>query len=243
MSMAHTFPTMHNRRNFLKRAGIGTLGFWLPRTFAETRAIVSSLPRALSPEAEGVASPGILEFLKAMEQTKHELHSFMMLRHGQVVAEGWWSPYAAELKHTMYSMSKSFTSTAIGLVVSEGKLSVEDKVISFFSDDLPEKISENLAALKVKHLLSMAVGHEHEPMAAVIASENWVRTFLAEPIPREPGSLFVYNSTATYLCSAIVQKVTGQRVIDYLTPRLFDPLGITGMTWETCPRGINTGVR
>ena len=114
-------------------------------------------------------------------------------------------------------------------------------VISFFPDKLPDKISDNLAALKVKHLLTMSVGNEKEPTHAVVETEDWVRTFLAQSITHEPGTVFLYNSVATYMCSAIVQKLTGQTVIDYLTPRLFAPLGISGMTWETCPRGINTG--
>jgi CubicO group peptidase (beta-lactamase class C family) len=197
------------------------------------------LPRS-TPEAQGVSSAGIFDFIEAAEAKGHELHSFMMLRHGKVIAEGWWAPYAPDLRHTMYSMSKSFASTAVGFAVAEGKLSVEDKVVSFFPDDLPEKVSENLAALRIKDLLTMSVGNEKEPTQPVVKSENWVRTFLAQPITHQPGTVFMYNSAATYMCSAIVQKVTGQKIIDYLKP-LFEPLGITGMTWEECPRGINTG--
>lgn len=234
--MTTTSPT---RRTFLKQFGLTTLGACaLPSTWAA--AEFTALPRS-TPAAEGVSATGILDFINAMETTKHELHSFMMLRHGKVIAEGWYAPYAAELKHTMYSMSKSFTSTAVGFAVAEGKLSVEDKVTSFFPDDLPAQISENLGKLRIKHLLTMSVGHEKEPTGAVVKEDNWVRTFLAQNISHEPGTQFLYNSAATYMCSAIVTKVTGQKIIDYLTPRLFEPLGITGMTWEECPRGINTG--
>jgi len=95
--------------------------------------------------------------------------------------------------------------------------------------------------LRVKHLLTMSVGHAEDPTAAIVREQNWAKAFLAMPIKNEPGTVFLYNSGATYMLSAIVQKVTGQKVIDYLTPRLFEPLGVTGMTWETCPRGINTG--
>ena len=229
------------RRTFLKQLGFGAsaivLGASLERrAFAATKG----LPRS-TPEAEGVASSAIEAFLDAITQGKFEFHSFMIARHGRVIAEGWWTPYAPELPHTMYSMSKSFTSTAVGLAVTEGKLTVEDKVTSFFPDDLPKEVSDNLAALRVKHLLTMSVGDEHEPSAQMVTQENWVRAFLAAPITHEPGSVFLYNSAATYMCSAIVQRVTGQKVIDYLTPKLFTPLGIEGMTWETCPRGINTG--
>ena len=188
-----------------------------------------------------MASAGVLAFLNAIGQSKHEFHSFMMVRHGRVVAEGWWTPYAPQFNHTLYSMSKSFTSTAVGRAVAEGKLRVEDPVVSFFPEDRPNTVSEHLAALRVKDLLTMSVGHGKEPTADMVKSENWVKTFLAAPITNPPGSIFMYNSGATYMLSAIVQKLTGQKVVDYLTPRLFEPLGIEGMTWETCPRGINVG--
>ena len=199
-----------------------------------------SLQRS-TPEAEGVSSEGINNFIDAVSKSKHELHSFMILRHGKVVSEGWWNPYRNDLKHTLYSTSKSFTASAIGFAVSEGKLTVNDKVISFFPEDLPTVISPNLAELKVKDLLSMSVGHEKEPSNIIATSDNWVKDFLNTPIKYQPGTKFLYNSPATYMLSAIVQKVTGQKVIDYLKPRLFDPLGINGMDWEIDPNGINTG--
>ena len=226
------------RRSFLKHASLATLGLWIPKTFAEATA--TKLARS-TPEAEDVASKAILDFLDAVEREKFELHSFMMLRHGKVIAEGWWEPYGPELVHTMYSMSKSFTSTAVGFAVAEGKLSVEDKVVSFFPADLPAKISDNLAAMRVKDLLTMSTGNEKEPTGTIVKEENWVRTFLAQNIAHQPGTQFMYNSAATFMCSAIVQKVTGKTVLEYLTPRLFEPLGISGMRWETCPRGIDTG--
>lgn len=231
-----------SRRVFLQQLGLGVgalalCGPWSATAFAKAGV---GLARS-TPEAEGVAAAGILAFLEAIAQSTHELHSFMMLRRGRVIAEGWWAPYAPELRHTMYSMSKSFTSTAVGFAVAEGKLRVEDKVISFFPKDLPEQVSEHLAALRVKDLLTMSVGNEKEPTGTVVKEENWVRTFLAQPIAHPPGSIFMYNSAATYMCSAIVQQVTGEKIVDYLRPRLFEPLGIEGATWETCPRGINTG--
>ena len=202
---------------------------------------VTPLPRSV-PEAEGVSSKGINDFLDAVKNSKHEFHSFMFLRHGKVIAEGWWSPYRPDLKHTLYSLSKSFTSTAIGFAVSENRLTVNDKVISFFPDQLPDTVSQFLTELKVKDLLSMSVGQAPDPTGIVGSKDtNWVKAFLALPILNKPGTVFLYNSLATYMLSAIVQKVTGQKVVDYLTPRLFDPLGIKGEDWETDPKGINTG--
>ncbi len=200
---------------------------------------ITSLPRS-TPEAEGVSSAGIIDFLDAATKSKHEFHSFMLIRHGKVVAESWWNPYRSDLKHTLYSVSKSFTATAIGFAVSEQKLTVNDKVVSFFPDNLPVPVSPYLAELRVKDLLSMSVGHAKENFA-MIANDNWVEEFLSTPIANQPGTKFLYNSPATYMLSAIVQKVTGQKVIDYLKPRLFVPLGIEGMDWEVDPKGINTG--
>lgn len=200
-----------------------------------------TLPRSV-PEAEGVSSADILSFLDAAEKSKHEFHSFMFLRHGKVIAEGWWNPYKPELKHTLYSTSKSFTSTAIGFAVNEKLLSLNDTVMSFFPSDLPDTISKNLASLTIKDLITMSAGQEPDPTFRIVSQDSiWFRSFLATPVVHKPGSTFLYNSLATYMLSAIVQKVTGQKVVDYLKPRLFDPLHIEGMDWETDPKGINTG--
>ena len=200
-----------------------------------------ALPRS-TPEEQGVSSQAIINFIETVENSKHELHSFMLVRHGNVVAEGWWNPYKPELTHTMYSTSKSFTSTAIGLAVSENLISVSDKVISFFPEYLPDSISENLADLEIRDLLSMTFGQDPEPpFPTIVSSDNWVKAILATPIPNKPGSVFLYNSFGTYMLAAIIHKVTGENVVDYLKPRLFEPLEITGADWEVDPMGINTG--
>lgn len=200
------------------------------------------LPRS-TPESQGISSLNIFQFLNSIELEKLELHSFMLLRHGQVVSEGWWQPYSSERPHMLFSLSKSFTSTAIGFAVEEGLLSVEDNVISFFPEDAPEKTSKNLSDMKVKHLLSMSTGHAEDASRRTFESKdgNWVRGFLQIEVDYEPGTHFVYNTAATYILSAIIQKLTGITLLDYLKPRLFDPLGIENPTWESCPRGINTG--
>jgi CubicO group peptidase (beta-lactamase class C family) len=234
-----------NRRAFLRQVGVGAAGVGLLSFIPACRTSRSAtgagkLPRS-TPEAEGISSASILAFLEAVRQSKHEMHSFMLARHGRVVAEGWWSPYGPEFNHTLYSLSKSFTSTAVGFAVAEGKLRVDDRVASFFPHELPQPVSEHLAALRIKDLLTMSVGNGKEPTRPMVETDNWVKTFLGWPIDHPPGSTFMYNSAATYMLSAIVQQVTGQKVIDYLEPRLFAPLGIRGATWETCPRGINVG--
>ena len=196
-----------------------------------------------TPEAEGLSSRAIIAFVDALDNAREnniEIHSFMIVRHGKVVAEGWWSPYRSDLKHTMYSVSKSFTSTAIGLAADEGKLSLTDKVISFFPESLPDSVSPYLAELDVEDLLKMAVGQAQEPHEMRV-TEDWVKSFLATPIEHEPGSVFLYNSAGSFMLSAIVQKATGEKMIDYLQPRLFEPLGIEGADWEVNPQGINVG--
>lgn len=227
-----------SRREFIQQLGL--TGIALSAAFPNDLYAKSSisLPRS-TPEAQGIDTAGIVAFLDAIAQSKHEFHSLMVVRHGQVVVEGWWAPYRADLKHTLYSMSKSFTSTAVGFAVAEGKLKTTDTVISFFPEDLPSTVSDNLAKLTIKDLLSMSVGQEAEPL--IRDENNWVKSFLATPIKYTPGSVFLYNSIATYMCSAIVQKVTGQKIIDYLKPRLFVPLGIEGADWDEDSRGINTG--
>ena len=198
----------------------------------------ADLPRS-TPEAQSVSSSGILSFIETVDKDIDSLNSFMLVRHGYVVAEGWWTPYHPQARHSLYSLSKSFTSTAVGLAISEGKLSVDDPVIKFFPEDAPSDPSNNLKSMRVSDLLRMATGQQTEPPRTPEAS--WVKTFLAHPVPFKPGTHFLYNTSATYMQSAIVQKVTGTTVLDYLRPRLFEPLGIENPAWEVSPQGISTG--
>jgi CubicO group peptidase (beta-lactamase class C family) len=195
------------------------------------------------------------------------MQGFMLLRHGNVAAEGWWAPYTPQSPHQLYSLSKSFTSSAIGLAVAEGLLTVDDPVMKFFSDDVPANPSENLKAMRVRHLLSMNTGHHEDTTQRVFQNgrqlnlftmdarhkansdgqtlkgqdDNWPRVFLSLPVEHEPGTWFVYNTAATYKLSAIITKLTGETLLDYLRPRLFEPLGIENPRWDTDPRGINIG--
>src|SRR6266496_4067179 len=206
---------------------------------------VTQLKRT-NPEAEGIPSSAVLNFIQAIEQHIHPLDAvqgLMLPRHGSVVAEGWWTPYASQSPHSLYSLSKSFTSTAIGLAVNEGRLTVDDHVLKFFPDEAPSNPGENLRAMCVRHLLSMNTGHKEDTTRYVFQGEgtNWVRAFLLLPVEYKPGTWFVYNTAATYMLSAIITTLTGESLLDYLRPRLFDPLGIEYPTWETDPRGINLG--
>lgn len=194
-----------------------------------------------TPEKEGVQAGAISDFVNAAGHSKSELHSFIFLRHGKLIASGWWNPYSPTLKHTLYSTSKSFTAAAVGFAIAEKKLKLTDKVVSFFPDDLPNPVPPYLAELTVKDVLMMSDGQDPDPTPKVVTDTNWARKFFATTIVNEPGTKFLYNSTGTYMLSAIVTKVTGQKVIDYLLPRLFEPLRIYGADWETSPQGNNTG--
>jgi CubicO group peptidase (beta-lactamase class C family) len=201
-------------------------------------SLAAGLPRS-SPEAQGVSSAGVLAFVDAVDSQIHFLNSFILVRHGHVVAEGWWKPYRAESRHSLYSLSKSFTSTAVGLAIAEGKISLDDHVLKFFPDDAPPHPSENLKAMRVRDLLRMSCGQEVE--ANQRNDVPWVKTFLAHPVPFKPGTHFLYNNFGAYMLSAIVQKATGQTALDFLKPRLFEPLGIEHPTWGTSPQGISSG--
>ena len=196
-----------------------------------------------TPESQGIPSIAILDYLDAVKSAGQELHSFMLLRKGSVVAEAWWPPYGPEVPHMLYSLSKSFTSSAAGLAISEGHFTLDDPVLKFFPDDKPDNVSANLAAMEIRHLLTMSTGHDQDATGDSCSHPdgNWARGFLSLPVDHVPGTHFVYNSAATYMIAAIVEKVTGMGLLEYLQPRLMGPLGIIGATWETCPRGIAAG--
>ena len=225
------------------------LAFTLAVTLASTVRLAAQagapLPRS-TPERQGIPSSAILAFVQAADSSIDAMHSVMIVRHGSVVAEGWWTPYDARTPHVLYSLSKSFTSTAVGFAVAEGKLSVNDQVMAFFPADTPAAPSANLRAMRVSDLLRMNTGQVTEAPLGItddpkLGDETWVRRFLAHPVPFKPGTHFLYNSPATYMLSAIVQKQTGETVLDYLQPRLFLPLGIDRPTWVSSPQGISTG--
>jgi len=235
------------RRKVL-RALLGGCAVALPFDFgwreahAETAAFPDGLLRS-RPEKQGVNPDAILAFLDDVETDGFELHSFMLWRHGHVIAEGWWSPYRADLIHMTHSLTKSVTACAVGLAIAEGRFTVQDKVISFFKEHLPPAVSDNLAEMTVQDLLTMRTGHAAMVSGSVWRSikTSWIAEFFKIPVVYKPGTKFVYTSAATYMLSAIVTKTTGQSVADYLKPRLFDPLGIQDYQWDIGPEGISPG--
>ncbi|HWX23129.1 MAG TPA: serine hydrolase [Candidatus Binatia bacterium] len=207
--------------------------------FSSARAHAGSTPLPRStPEAQGISSQAIRDFVEAADKI-NTLHSFMLVRHGRVLAEGWWKPEAADKPHNLASLSKSFNSTAVGLAIADGKLSLDDPVLKFFPADAPADPSENLKAMKVRDLLTMTCGHDTEPKS--VGGGPSVKQFLAHPVPHQPGTHFQYNTMGSYTLSAIVTKVTGQTTLEFLKPRLFDPLGIEHPEWASSPEGNSLG--
>ncbi|GAA1551827.1 hypothetical protein GCM10009804_05930 [Kribbella hippodromi] len=202
---------------------------------------MSRLPRS-APDAQGLSVAALDSFVGALDAGAPEIQTLMLLRHGHVVLEEAWAPYRLEDPHLLFSVSKSFTSTAIGLAIDAGLLKLDDPVVSFFDAEvLPETISPNLAAMQVRHLLTMTTGHSQDTVEALSRDRRMVKVFLGLEVQREPGTVFVYNSGATYMLSAILQRLTGERLVDYLRRRLFEPLGATEASWQASTEGITTG--
>jgi CubicO group peptidase (beta-lactamase class C family) len=183
----------------------------------------------------------------SVERSEIELHSLMALRHGHVVAEGWWAPYTADRPHLLYSLSKSFTSIAVGLAIEEGLLGVGDSLLTHLREFAPADVDERVWAITVDDALRMATGHLDDPIYSVISwcsqhdDPEWLHAFFAMPPERPPGTVFAYNNMATYALARIVQRATGQRLVDYLGPRLFEPLGIAEQLWMTDVNGHDWG--
>jgi CubicO group peptidase (beta-lactamase class C family) len=210
---------------------------FLLATMAGAPAASMPLPRS-TPEAQGISSQAISDFVEALDKVD-TLHSFMLVRHGKVIGEGWWKPQAPDKPHVLASLSKSFNATAVGLAIQDGKLSLADPVLKFFPADAPADPSDNLKAMTVRDLLTMTCGHDTEPKAVGRAPS--VKQFLAHPVPHKPGTHFQYNTMGSYTLSAIVTKVTGQTTLEFLKPRLFEPLGIELPEWASSPEGNSLG--
>ena len=202
--------------------------------------LTKSLPRAETPAKMVKATD---RYLAAVEKAEQDLHSIMIVKDGNVIYENWMSSGSADEPHILNSVSKTFTSMAVGLAVAEGRLSLNEKIVDIFPEHCPENPSEFLDEITVEHLLTMTCGHSTDPTykSWEVKDRSWIRFFMEHPVTHKPGTLFCYNSLGTYMLSAIVQKKTGEKVVDYLFPRLFRPLGINNVTWLESHEGINTG--
>jgi len=205
---------------------------------AKETAEIIDLPRSETPDSVAKAMDG---FFDAAATDSFNVQSVMIVKDGNVIFSRWLGEEAENKPHVLHSVSKTFTATAVGLAIADGKMALTDKVIDYFPDNLPAEVSENLKAMTVRDLLTMTCGHDVEPSFRGGAELDWVTIFLSHPVVHEPGTFYLYNSLGTYMLSAIVQKVTGEKVVDYLTPRLFEPLHIDKPQWDESPQGINCG--
>lgn len=204
----------------------------------EESAEMIDLPRVEAPDSVVVA---MNSFFQKAASDSMDIHSVMIVKDGNVIYSRWQSQGVDSIPHVLHSVSKTFTATAVGLAIAEGKMTLADKVIDFFPDKLPAEVSDYLKAMTVRDLLTMSCGHDEEPAGYRDKDQDWVQTFLAHPVVHEPGTFYLYNSLGSYVLSAIVQKVTGEKVVDYLNTRLFEPLHIEKPQWDESPQGINTG--
>jgi len=203
----------------------------------------SSLPRS-TPADQGVDPAAILGFVDALDERPDiEMHSLMVVRHGQVVAEGWWAPYSAGRPQLLYSLSKSFTATAAAFAQAEGLFDLDDTVVSHFGEFAADITDPRSRSMKVRHVASMASGHTRETLGEALERDPHepVRGFLLTPPDRDPGTVFAYNQPCTYTLASIVQRNARMPLTRYLRPRLFDPLGIGHIGWHTFPPGREQG--
>lgn len=194
-----------------------------------------------TPEAEGVSSQRLLELFKGINESEEIApHGLIALRHGKVIAEGYWAPYNAETPHMLYSMSKSIVGTAIGMAVDEGLLALSEKLVDIFGDVTPAPQSRLWRNATVENLLTMSTGARFNEIGTML-NKDWARMFMESLRKFEPGAAFEYNSLNSYMLAHIIKRKTGVGVVDFLQPRLFEPLGIGQYAWEKCPMGIEKG--
>ena len=201
-------------------------------------AQTNELPRS-TPEEQGVPSKALtalFDSLHALPLT--DMHAVVVMRHGKVIGEMYPQPFAPEYRHTMYSCSKTFVGVAVGLAIADNRLRIEDRVATFFPELLPENVSPELASMTVRHLLMMSSGVKPDWNMRSRGTE-WIRTFLAKPVVK-PGE-YAYDSMVSYMLAAIVQKVTGKKLTEYLQERVFSHMNVTEWAWEESPEGVNTG--
>ena len=195
-----------------------------------------------TPESQGVPSAAIGRWLEACGRELDSVHGFVIVRHGKVIAEGSWKPYdTLNRPHMLYSHSKSFTSTAIGFLVDDGKVDLDERVLDIFPDKAPASPSENLKALRVRDLLAMNAGASVANYVDMENDRDWERMFLSRDFPVKPGAEFAYDSMATYMLSCIVSRRSGMGLMDFLKGRLFDRIGIVSVDSSVSPSGTPCG--
>lgn len=195
-----------------------------------------------TPKQEDIDPALIRDFIIQINKNGINLHSLVILRNGKQAFEAYWKPYEREKTHTLFSASKSFTAIGVGFAIQDGLLDMNNRVLDFFPDKLPAPPCLNMGKMTVRNLLTMTTGFNKDPHDFPFQDRtDWIRNFLTAYVPLEPGTHFEYSTHASYMLSAIVQKVTGHTLYDYLNAKLFQPLGFQNAWWETSPQGVTTG--
>lgn len=194
----------------------------------------------ITPEEAGISSKQVKKCLEELMHENTHMHGFMAARHGKVFAECWWAPYNSEMVHSNHSFGKSYTATAIGIAVTEKKLSLDEKMTDIFKEEIEKakiEVSELTKRITVRHVLTMTNGHEKHPSM----EGDWISNYFSEPMQYEPGTRFMYNSSGACMLAAVIKKKTGENLKEYLTPRLFDKIGIDAkrFVWLKWPNGID----
>lgn len=189
----------------------------------------------------GIPAQAICHFLDILASKGTNMHGFLLMRHGEFAAEGYWKPFDAQTPHRMFSVGKSLTSLAIGMLAAEGKLSLDDRIAAYFPDKCPEKLPPQIDRMTIRHMLCMTSAHS-ETTYKDSTDPDWTRTFFTVPPTNDPGTVFAYDTSATHTLSALVERLSGQSLKAFLWDRLLGPLGCTGpIRWLADPMGVCQG--
>ncbi len=193
-----------------------------------------------SPESLGIPSSAILSFIERIDREQTCMHGFLLLRKGQIATEAYWAPYTENSMHRMYSVSKSFVSLAIGLMMDEGKISLDDPVVKFFKDKAPQNIHPYLAQATIRDLLMMATPHSENSYTRY--DKDWAATFFDKTPSHPPGTIFSYDTAATVILNTIVERISGVPFLEYMRDKLLDPIGFSKDAWcIKTPEGTSWG--
>jgi len=193
-----------------------------------------------TPENLGIASSTILNFIERIEKEHINLHGFLVLRNGQIAAEGYWAPYERDNMHRIYSISKTFVSLAIGLMIDEGRLTLHDRIATFFKDKLPQDLHPYLEQTTIRDLLMMASPHDGTTYTQ--HDQDWAATFFHKKPSHPPGTVFSYDTSATVILNTIVEKLSGMTFLEYMRDKLLDPVGFSKDAWcIKTPEGTSWG--
>jgi len=196
---------------------------------------------AVSPESVGVSSRWILDMLDAFDVRNMNMHSFLMIRHGKILAEGYWKPFSKNLTHRMYSITKTFAATAVGLLVDDGRISLDDKIADYFPDMVPADVHPWTAKATIRNLLCMSSQRIRTSYGS-LEYPNWTESFFVAPPEKEPGTCFHYDTSASHTLTALVERITGKSLTAFLQERIFSEIGFSGTNWcLTAPEGVCWG--